>query len=115
MARRRSTLVALLADPRAGLQRLAALCGVLVGVPAASPAPKPPPPPAPAVTIPVAPPPPARPSSGDAKFDAFLAEARETALKQGITETTFDTATAGIAPLPAILNMNANQPEFSRP
>ena len=115
MVRHRSALIALLADPRAGLQRLAALCGLLIAVACASTTPKPPPPPTPPVSIPVAPPPPTRPSSGDAKFDAFLAEARETALKQGITETTFDTATAGLAPLPAILNMNANQPEFARP
>jgi membrane-bound lytic murein transglycosylase B len=115
MARHRSRPIALLADPRAGLQRLAALCALLIAVACASTAPKPAPPPPPAVSIPVAPPPPTRPSSGDAKFDAFLAEARETALKQGITEATFDTATAGIAPLPAILNMNANQPEFARP
>jgi membrane-bound lytic murein transglycosylase B len=115
MARRPSVLTAFRADPRYGLQRLAALCGLLVAVACTATAPKPPPPPAPAVSIPIAPPPPARPSSGDTRFDAFLAEARVTALAQGITETTFDTATAGIAPIPAIAAMNANQPEFSKP
>jgi len=40
---------------------------------------------------------------------------RTAALAQGITEETFNSATAGIAPLPAILAMNANQPEFSKP
>jgi membrane-bound lytic murein transglycosylase B len=53
--------------------------------------------------------------SGDTKFDAFLAQARTNALAQGITAETFDSATAGIAPLPAILAMNANQPEFTKP
>jgi len=40
---------------------------------------------------------------------------RTEALAQGITPATFDSATAGIAPLPAILAMNANQPEFTKP
>jgi membrane-bound lytic murein transglycosylase B len=97
-----------------GLQRLAALCGTLVAVACATTAPKPTPPAAPAVTIPIAPPP-AQPSSGNPKFDAFLAEARQTALTQGITKETFDAATAGIAPIPSIAAMNANQPEFSKP
>ena len=56
-----------------------------------------------------------KPSSGDLKFDAFLAQARIEALAQGITAETFDSATAGIAPLPTITAMNANQPEFNRP
>ncbi len=115
MARRSSAPVALLTDPRAWLQRLAALCGLLVAVACTATAPKPPPPPEPAVSIPLAPPPPSRPSSGDARFDAFLAEARITALNQGITAATFDSATAGLAPIPTIAGMNANQPEFSRP
>jgi membrane-bound lytic murein transglycosylase B len=98
-----------------GLRRLAALCGCLLVVACAATPPKPalplrPPP----VTIPAAPPP-ARPSSGDPKFDAFLAEARKTALDQGITAETFSAATAGIAPLPSVAAMNANQPEFAKP
>ena len=56
-----------------------------------------------------------RPSSGDPKFDAFLAQARTEALDAGITAATFDSATAGIAPIPAIIAMNANQPEFTKP
>lgn len=115
MARRTPALIVLLADPKAWLQRLAALCGLLVAVACTATAPKPTPPAAPSVSIPVAPPPPARPGSGDAKFDAFLAEARVTALAQGISDATFDTATAGIAPIAAIAGMNANQQEFSRP
>jgi len=60
-------------------------------------------------------PPPPPPPPGDPKFDAFLAQMRTEALAQGITPATFDSATAGIAPLPAILAMNANQPEFTKP
>jgi membrane-bound lytic murein transglycosylase B len=74
--------------------------------------PKPVPAPPVPVTVPA---PQARPGSGDAKFDAFLAEAKTEALAQGITAATFDSATAGIAPIPSIVAMNANQPEFSRP
>jgi len=115
MAPRPFLLTALRADPLPGLQRLAGFAALLLVAACAHTAPKPPLPPAPAVSIPVAPPPPAPPSSGDAKFDAFLAEARITARAQGITDATFDAATAGIAPIPAITEMNANQPEFSKP
>lgn len=95
------------------LQRLAVLCGALVTVACAVTAPKPAaPPPGPVVSIPIAPP---RPGSGNAKFDAFLAEARVTALSQGITAATYDSATAGLAPIASIAASNANQPEFSRP
>jgi membrane-bound lytic murein transglycosylase B len=97
-----------------GLQRLGALCGTLVVVACAATAPKPAQPPSAPVTIPTAPPP-AAPTSGNPKFDAFLVEARQTALAQGITKETFDAATAGIAPVPSIAAMNANQPEFSKP
>ena len=89
----------------------------LLGVAAcASTAPKPAPPPAAprSAPQPPPPPPPALPSSSD-KFAAFLAQARTEALAQGITAETFDSATAGIAPLPTIVAMNANQPEFARP
>jgi membrane-bound lytic murein transglycosylase B len=96
------------------LQRLAALCATLVAVACAATAPKPPPPAQPAVTIPILPAP-GRPSSGDARFDAFLTEARATALAQGITAATFDSATAGLAPIASIAALNANQPEFSKP
>ena len=97
-----------------GLQRLAALCGTLVAVACATTAPKPTPPAQPSVTIPMAPPS-VVPGSATPKFDAFLAEARKTALAQGITPQTFDAATAGIAPVPSIAAMNANQPEFAKP
>jgi membrane-bound lytic murein transglycosylase B len=100
--------------PLASLKRLAALCGALLVVACATPPHKPTPGPAPAIIAPV-PPPQARPGSGDAKFDAFLAEARTEALAQGITAATFDSAVAGLAPLPGIIAMNANQPEFARP
>ena len=94
--------------------RLLALAAVLSLAACATPAPKPVPPPPPPATQP-APLPPPPPTSGDAKFDAFIAEMRTQALAQGITAATFDSATAGIAPVPAILAMNANQPEFSKP
>ena len=100
--------------PLASLKRLATLCGVLLVAACATPPHKPAPVPAPAVIAPV-PPPQAHPGSGDAKFDAFLAEARTEALAQGITAATFDSAVAGLAPLPGIIAMNANQPEFARP
>jgi membrane-bound lytic murein transglycosylase B len=94
--------------------RILALLAVLGAAACASTPPKPAPPPARPIVQP-APVPPARSGSADAKFDAFLAQARTEALAQGITAETFDSATAGIAPLPAILAMNANQPEFTRP
>jgi membrane-bound lytic murein transglycosylase B len=94
--------------------RILALFAVLGVAACASAPPKPAPPPAPPVSRP-APVLPAPPSSGEVKFDAFLAEIRAEALSQGITAETFDSATAGIAPLPAILAMNANQPEFTKP
>src|SRR6185437_2332759 len=106
MARRPSVLTALRTRPLPGLQRLAGLAALLLVVACAHTAPKPLPPPAPAVSIPVAPPPPPPPSSADARFDAFLAEARVTARAEGITDATFDAATAGIAPIPAIAAMN---------
>lgn len=95
-----------------GLQRLGALGGTLVAVACAATAPKPTPPAAPAVTIPVAP---GRASSGDARFDAFLLWAHDAAIAQGIRPDVFDQATAGLRPIPAILAMNANQPEFAKP
>jgi membrane-bound lytic murein transglycosylase B len=55
------------------------------------------------------------PASGNAKFDAFLVSARASALSQGISAATFDSATAGLKPLAAILQRNANQPEFVKP
>ena len=96
------------------LPRLAALLVLLAAAACATSAPKPVPPRLPSVTIPIQPPP-LRPSSGDPKFDAFLMAARDEALAQGITAATFDSATAGIAPLPDITRMNANQPEFTKP
>ena len=115
MTRTPFVLTAFRPRPLPGSRWLAALAALLLVAACAHTAPKPPPPAAPARSIPAAPPSPARPSSGDAKFDAFLAEARVTALAQGITDASFDAATAGIAPIPAIAAMNANQPEFSKP
>jgi len=76
--------------------------------------PKPAPRPAPPVVAPLPPAPPP-PNPADTRFADFLAQARSEALAQGITAATFDSATAGIAPIPAISTMNANQPEFTKP
>ncbi|HEU4549098.1 MAG TPA: lytic murein transglycosylase [Rhizomicrobium sp.] len=91
--------------------RLAALSACLLAV-ACAVAPKPAPPVPPAAAIPIAPP---QFNSGDSRFDAFLMEARKEALAEGIAPATFDRATAGLRPIPEIVNMNANQPEFARP
>src|SRR4029079_10019483 len=40
---------------------------------------------------------------------------RVQALAQGITAESFDSATAGLAPVPTIAAMNDNQPEFAKP
>jgi len=103
MANRRSAL----------LRPILLLAGLGLAACASTP-PKPVPRPIPAAAAP-AQALPVRPSSGDAKFDAFLMDMRAQALAQGITAESFDRATAGIAPLPGIIAMNANQPEFTRP
>jgi membrane-bound lytic murein transglycosylase B len=94
------------------LKRLAALGTTLLAVACAATAPKPTPPGQPAVSIPIAPP---RPSSGDARFDAFLMAAKDEAAAQGIRSEVFDQATAGLKPISSIAQMNLNQPEFSKP
>jgi membrane-bound lytic murein transglycosylase B len=97
------------------LRRLAALLGALGLAACATSAPKPVPRPSPAPVAPAPAPPAPQANPADTKFAAFLAGIRVEALAQGITAQNFDTATAGIAPVPAILAMNANQPEFNRP
>ena len=91
--------------------RLAALSACLMAV-ACAVAPKPAPPVPPRAAIPIAPP---QFNSGDSRFDAFLMQARKEALAEGVAPATFDRATAGLRPIPEIMNMNANQPEFARP
>lgn len=103
-----------LGPPWCPLRRLAALTALLLLVACAATIPKPVLTPAPVVTIPIVPAAVA-PGSGDAKFDAFLVWARNDALAQGIRPEVFDRATAGLKPLPAIAQMNANQPEFAKP
>ena len=100
--------------PLTGLQRLAALGGVLLVVACATKAPKPTPPRPPdaAVSVPIAPP---RFNTGDAKFDAFLDSMRTTALARGIRPEIFDSVAAGLRPIPSVTAANANQPEFTRP
>lgn len=100
--------------PLTGLQRLAALGGVLLVVACATKAPKPTPPRPPdaAVSVPIAPP---RYNTGDAKFDAFLDSMRTTALARGIRPEVFDSVVTGLRPIPSVTAANANQPEFTRP
>jgi membrane-bound lytic murein transglycosylase B len=59
--------------------------------------------------IPISPPP------DPTAFDRFLAEMRVAARGRGITDATFNAATAGLAPIAAVTAANENQPEFSRP
>jgi len=92
------------------IQRLAVLCLPLVAAACATTPPRPVPPARPAAPVPV----PAAPA-GDARFTAFLAEARTQALAQGIRPDVFDRATAGLAPIAGIARMNLNQPEFAKP
>jgi membrane-bound lytic murein transglycosylase B len=96
------------------LRPLAAITSLLLAVACASqvprPAPPPPPPPGPPVSIPLLP-----PIGGDAKFQAFIRDFRAIALAAGITPETYYRAVTGIAPIAAIADMNANQPEFSKP
>lgn len=69
--------------------------------------PRPAPVPTPAAPLP--------PGSGDTRFDAFLKSMRDQALADGIRADVFDRATAGLAPIPSIAQMNQNQPEFTKP
>lgn len=95
--------------------RLAALSGCLVAVACAvAPGPTPPTPThAPRALVPIKAPSP-RFHSGDPAFDLFLEEMRGQALKDGINATTYDRVAATLKPIPAILEHNANQPEFTR-
>ncbi|HEX3755731.1 MAG TPA: lytic murein transglycosylase [Rhizomicrobium sp.] len=95
------------------LRRLAALSGLLLAVACATVPPRPstaPPP-----TLPPQAAAPTPPPTAAEKFAAFLRNARVKALAQGIAPETFDRATAGLSPLSAIGQMNANQPEFVKP
>jgi membrane-bound lytic murein transglycosylase B len=78
------------------------------------PAPPPPPPlAAPAPAAAVLPPLPAM--GGDEKFQAFVRDFEATAVASGITPETYNRAMAGIAPVPSIEAIVAEQPEFVRP
>jgi membrane-bound lytic murein transglycosylase B len=70
------------------------------------------PPPAPAAEVP---PTPAPAVAIDEKFQNFLRDFKATALARGVTEETYDKAVAGIAPIPGIGTIIAEQPEFVRP
>ena len=103
------------------LRRLAALAGLLMAAACATVASKAPTHATPAPPLPAPPPPVAAPAPPPApatdleKFAVFLLNARVRALGEGIRPDLFDRAVAGIAPLPAIGEANANQPEFVKP
>jgi membrane-bound lytic murein transglycosylase B len=93
----------------------AALAGLLLLAGCASPAPpspagpvRPAPPPAPAA------PPPLPVVGGDAKFQAFIQDFEATVLANGVSAQTYNQAVAGLAPIPGIAQMNADQPEFAK-
>ncbi|MGH6828134.1 MAG: lytic murein transglycosylase [Rhizomicrobium sp.] len=52
---------------------------------------------------------------GDQEFQAFIAAFEPTALQNGITARTYNRAMAGIAPVPSLDTVVAEQPEFVRP
>lgn len=54
-------------------------------------------------------------ATSDPKFLAFVAQMRVQALADGISAQTYDSVASGLKPIDRILEMNANQPEFSRP
>ncbi len=58
---------------------------------------------------------PARAQSGDADFDAFVASTWAAAQAAGVTRETFERATAGLTPDPAIRARPAKQGEFTLP
>jgi membrane-bound lytic murein transglycosylase B len=55
----------------------------------------------------------ARPAfAAEPKFTAWLAQLKREALARGISRETFDNATAGIEPIPRVLELDSAQPEF---
>jgi len=59
--------------------------------------------------------PPATPAQADAKFAAFLRDFRDTAIKAGISPTTYDLSLGGAHRLPDVEQANLQQPEFVKP
>lgn len=53
------------------------------------------------------------PARRDADFDRWLDQLRDEALREGISAETFDTAFAGISPIPRIIELDRRQPEFT--
>src|SRR5690606_2335920 len=53
------------------------------------------------------------PASAEAAFDRWLAELRAEALRTGISAATLDTALAGVAPIPEVIEKDRTQPEFT--
>ena len=52
------------------------------------------------------------PASADERFSAWLAELRAEALERGISAETLDAALTGIEPIPRIIELDRDQPEF---
>ena len=63
-------------------------------------------------TLPPAPP---MPADQDAKFSAFIASFRNSALSAGISPQIYDSSVAGLARDPRVEALNLQQPEFSKP
>ncbi len=55
------------------------------------------------------------PAEADAKFQAFVADFRGTALAAGIAPDVYDASMAGIAREPRVEALNLQQPEFAKP
>jgi membrane-bound lytic murein transglycosylase B len=92
----------------ASLLALAACAGKPAPTPVAAT-----PPPSPVAKLDMLPPLPAL--GGDKKFQAFIRDFEATAIARGVTPETYNKAMAGIAPIPTIGNIIAEQPEFVRP
>lgn len=54
-------------------------------------------------------------SSGDAAFDAWLDDFYRRALAAGLPKQVLDRELSGLTPDPAVIRLDRNQPEFSRP
>src|SRR5690606_21860384 len=53
------------------------------------------------------------PASAKETFDRWLAELRAEALRAGTSAATLDTALAGLAPIPEVIEKDRTQPEFT--
>lgn len=91
----------------------ASLMGLAACATKPAPRPAPAPPSRPATQAPT--PAPRPMAGGDEKFQAFVRDFQATALARGVTAETYAKAMTGIAPIPTINTIIAEQPEFVRP